>query len=169
MTAAVHPAARTTTGLTDGARSILGRRLYAVLGTQNDDATPHLVPAMFLYDNDQILIETGAATRKARNVAAQGHASVLVHTPDAAWVIGTGPATIAAPGEGRRLHDRIRAKYLTPEGRRACGGLLDEIDDVTIVVTPTRWLRWDLAAFMGALGARGVDPTDAESWFLADD
>lgn len=65
MTAAVHPAARTTTGLTDGARSILARRLYAVLATQNDDATPHLVPVMFLYDNDQILVETGATTRKA--------------------------------------------------------------------------------------------------------
>ena len=169
MTAAIHPAARATTGLTDDARSILGRRLYGVLGTQNDDATPHLVPVMFLYDNEQILIETGAATRKARNVAARGHASVLVQTPDAAWVLGTGPATIAAPGEGTRLRDRIRAKYLTPAGRQSCDGLLDEMDDVTIVVTPTRWLSWDLAAFMGTLAAQGVDPTAADSWFLADD
>lgn len=49
-----------------------------------------------LYDNDQILIETGAAARKARNVDARGHASVLVHTQDAAWVIADGPATIAS-------------------------------------------------------------------------
>ena len=33
MTAAIHPAARATTGLTDDARSILGRRLY---GTFNE-------------------------------------------------------------------------------------------------------------------------------------
>lgn len=169
MTAAIHPAARTTTGLTDGARSILGRRLYAVLGTQNDDATSHLVPVMFLYDNEQILIETGAATRKARNVAARGHARVLVQAPDAAWVIGTGPATIAHGADATRLNGSIRAKYFTPEGLQACGGLLDEMDDVTIVVTPTRWLSWDLAAFMEALAARGVDLSAAGSWFLADD
>ncbi len=168
MTAAIHAAARTTAGLTDGARAILGRRLYAVLGTQNDDATPHLAPVMFLFDGEQILVETGGTTRKARNVAARGRASVLVHTPDAAWVIGEGPAVVAAGGEGRRLRDRIRAKYLTSEGLQACVGLLDEMDDVTIVVSPTRWLSWDLAAFMGALSSRGVDLASADAWFLPD-
>jgi hypothetical protein len=52
---------------------------------------------------------------------------VLVQTPDAAWVIRGADAI--------HLNGSIRAKYLTPEGQQPCGGLLDEMDDVTIVVT----------------------------------
>jgi len=149
-TAAIHPAARAKRGLNELARQILERRLYAVLGTESDDGTPHLVPVMYLYDSGQVLIETGAATHKARNVAARRHATVLVQTPEASWVLGAGPAKIA-------------------RGADACGQVLNEMDDITIVVTPTRRLTWDLAAFMGILATRGVDLTHADSWFLADD
>ncbi len=167
-TVAIHPAARATRGLTDAARSILHRRLYAVVATQNDDGIPHLAPAMFLFDGERLVIETGAATRKARNVTARGHASVLVQAPDPAWVLGSGPAGVVTGDDAVQHRDRIRAKYLTPGGQQACGDLLDEMDDVAIVVTPTDWLSWDLTAFMEALAMRGVDPAGAEGWFLSD-
>lgn len=168
-TVAIHPAARASRGLTDAARTILERRVYAVLATQNDDGTPHLAPVMFLFDGERIVVETGAATRKARNVAARGHASVLVQTPEAAWVLGTGAAAVVSGADAVQHRDRIRAKYLTQSGQRACGGLLDEMDDVAIIVTPTDWLSWDLAPFMQALVARGIDPAEADDWFLSDD
>jgi len=168
-TVPIHRAARAGRGLTDAARAVLKRRVYAVLTTQNDDGTPHLAPVMFLYDGEQILIETGTSTRKARNVAARQHGSVLVQTPEAAWVLGAGPATIVRGAAAVRHHDAIRAKYFTARGQEACGGLLDEMDDVVILVEPTHWLSWDLTSFMENLAARGIDPTEAGNWFIPDD
>lgn len=140
-----------------------------MLATQNDDNTPHLAPVMFLFDGECILIETGAPTRKARNVAARRHASVLIQSPEAAWVLGAGPATIVSGGDAVHHRHRIRSKYLPDTGQKACGDLLDEMDDVIIVVEPTHWLSWDLTAFMECLAARGVGPTDADNWFIPDD
>lgn len=165
----IHPAARASRGLSAAARSILERRLYAVVATQNDDATPHLAPVMFLFDGRRIVFETGAGTRKARNVAARGHASVLVQTPEAAWVLGSGPATVVSGIQAADHRESIRSKYLTASGQQACSGLLDEMDDLTIVITPTNWLSWDLTAFMESLATRGVDPAEADGWFLSDE
>lgn len=164
----IHPAARTAEGLTDDARSILQRRVYAVVGTQNPDGSPHLAPVMFLFDGRRILVETGATTRKARNVASRGSASVLVQTPEVAWVLGTGPAQVVRGQDAVLQRTRIREKYLTAAGRAACDLLLDEMDDVTIVIEPTRWLSWDLTAFVDRLVSDGVDPSTADGWFLTD-
>jgi hypothetical protein len=43
------------------------------------------------------------------------------------------------------------------------------MDDVTILVVPTHWLSWNLTAFMEDLATRGVDPSDADNWFVSDD
>ena len=58
IASAIHPALRARHGLNEQARQILDRRLYAVLGTENDDRTVHLAPVMFLLDGARILIET---------------------------------------------------------------------------------------------------------------
>ena len=97
MMTAVNPVHRTSHGLTDGARAILERGRYAVLGTRNGDGSVHLVPVMYGVDGDRILIETGLATRKARNLATHPHATVVVLDPaaqDEAWVSGSGPLAI---------------------------------------------------------------------------
>ena len=133
-----------------------------MLGTENDDRTVHLAPVMFLLDGTRILIETSTASRKARNLAARPRASVVVHTADAAWAFGSGPATITRGAEARRLNERIRAKYLTDRGQRACGDLLAELDDITIVVTPTRWLSWDMNELLANIAARGADLDEIE-------
>ena len=93
---------------------------------------------------------------------------MVVHTADAAWAFGSGPATITGGAEARRLNERIRAKYLTDRGQRACGDLLAELDDITIVVTPTRWLSWDMNELLANIAARGADLDEIEDWFRAD-
>ena len=168
-TSAIHPALRASRGMSEPTRQILDQRLYAVLATENDDGSVHLAPVMFLYADERILIETAATTRKARNVAARPTASVLIQTPDAAWTLGTGPATIVQGTDAAHLNERIRAKYLTPEGQHACGELLAELDDITIAVAPTRWLSWNIGPLMETLAGRGVDVDQAESWFRADE
>jgi PPOX class probable F420-dependent enzyme len=168
IASAIHPALRARHGLDEHARQILDRRLYAVLGTENEDRTVHLAPVMFLLDGTRILIETSTASRKARNLTARPQASVVVHTADAAWALGSGPATITRGAEARRLNERIRAKYLTDRGQRACGDLLAELDDITIIVTPTRWLSWDMNELLENIAARGADLHEIEDWFRAD-
>ena len=165
----IHAVARSNRGLTDAARSVLERRLYAVLATQNDDGTPHVAPVWFHFDGERIIIETGAATRKARNVAARPHASVLVHTPEATWVLGTGPAHIVSGGDAARHRHGIRTKYFTARGQEVIGDFMDELDDVVVLIEPTHWLSWDLTGFMHAVAARGIDPTDADTWFVRGD
>lgn len=167
---AIHPVYRARHGLSDAARRILDRRLYAVLGTENDDGSVHLVPVLFLFDHEHthILVETAAVTRKARNIAARPRASLLVQTPEAAWVSGSGPATLVRGAEATRLSDSIRAKYLTDQGQKECGSVLAELDDVTIVLTPTRWLGWDMNALLDTFAARGASLDDTELWFQAD-
>lgn len=154
-------------GLDDAARALLDSRAYAVLGTENPDGSPHLAPVMFLFDGERLLAETSAATRKARNVAATGRARLLVQAPDASWVSGDGPATVVRGPEATRLSDPIRAKYLTPAGLAAVGAILAELDDVTIVIRPQRWLRWDLGGFLATAAARGLDLAGADDWFVA--
>lgn len=156
-------------GLDDAARAILGRTLYAVLATENADGTAHVAPLMFLFDGEEILVETGAATRKARNVEARGRASVLVQTPEASWVLGSGPARVVGGPESRRLNEGIRGKYLTAAGEEACGRVLADVDDVTIVVTPERWLAWDVGGLMAAFAAGGADMAQAGAWFRTDE
>ncbi|MGH9156279.1 MAG: pyridoxamine 5'-phosphate oxidase family protein [Acidimicrobiales bacterium] len=169
VTAGIPPAFRARRGLSEQARQILDRRLYAVLGTENDDTSVHLVPVMFLLDGRRILIETAATTRKARNVETRRHASVLVQTPDAAWAFGCGPATLVRGADADRLNEQIRAKYLTDDGERACGALLAELDDITIVIAPSRWLGWDMTGLLEGLAAGGADLDQAESWFRSDE
>ena len=139
-----------------------------MLGTENDDRTVHLAPVMFLLDGTRILIETSTASRKARNLGVRPRASVVVHTADAAWAFGSGPAAITPGAEARRLNERICAKYLTDRGQRACGDLLAELDDITIVVTPTRWLSWDMNELLANIAAHGADLDEIKHWFRPD-
>jgi hypothetical protein len=53
--------------------------------------------------------------------------------------------------------------------QRACGDLLDELDNVTVVLTPTRWLGWDMAGLLEILAARGADLEQPETWFRRDE
>lgn len=161
----VHPALRASHDLTESARKLLGSRTYAVVASENADGSPHLVPVMFDFADGRFYIETGSSTRKARNITARAHATVLVHAPEATWVCGSGPATIEAGADAVRHNQRIRAKYFTAAGEEACGDVLAALDDVTIIVTPTRWLAWDITMLLGHFAAHGADLDQMETWF----
>jgi hypothetical protein len=166
---AVHPAFLATRGIDVDLDDVLDRRVYGVLCTQNDDGSPHLVPVMFLRDRGRLVVETGRATRKARNVVARRHATLLVQTPDASWVAGSGPARLVPATSEPELREAMRTKYLTAAGRVACDALLDEMDDSLVVVEPAHWLSWSIGRFMASLAAQGVDLSGADGWFRADD
>lgn len=166
---AVHRLYRTRAGLDATAAGILEAGQYLVLGTSNDDGSTHLAPVMYRHEGGRLLIETSAATRKVHNVLARGRATALVLDPRAdgtSWVSGAGAARVVRGGEAAAIGRRIRSRYLTASGEAAMGTVLAHLDDVAIVVTPDRWLRWDATALLETVAEHGADLATAGDWFL---
>ncbi len=163
-----HAVYRPSHGLTHAALEILDHARYAILGTVNPDGSVHMVPVMFRLDEDRVLVQTGEATRKVRNVARCRQATVLAQDPRVngeAWVSGTGPAEVVEGDPALELGRCLRARYLTDLGERELGGVLARYDDTAIVVTPERWMSWDTSAYNATLAAAGVPFEHADQWF----
>ena len=109
---------------------VLAQRLTAALGTLNDDGSIHLTYLLFLYEDGRFLFETSSETRKARNLAARGTASVIVQGRAA-----TGRSLmVEAEGDARLIH--------VPGALDAVDDAWGPIDDVAIELTPRRWRSW---------------------------
>lgn len=166
----VHAVYRTRSGLTPEALEVLAAGRYAVLGTVSPDESAHVVPLMYCWDGQRLLMETSAATRKARNVRRTGRATVLVTDPRCdgeAWVCGSGPAEVVTGAHAAALGRRIRARYLTPAGEEQVGSVMARYDDAVVAVTPQRWLAWDTTALLETFAAHGVDLARAGEWYRA--
>ena len=125
---------------------VLGQRLTATLGTLNADGSVHLASVIFLFDAGRFFIETSSVTRKARNVAARGKATVLVQgmasTGRNLMVSGEGTGRLLSGGDATRANRRVRAKYMVPGALDAIERAWGPIDDVCLEVTPERWRSW---------------------------
>lgn len=164
----VHPTYRTRHGLTDSAVELLDVGHYVVLGTENPDGTVHLVPAMYLFAEGRVYIETSGATRKARNLRDRPRATVLVQDHRAAgtaWVSGTGPAVVIGGPEAQRLGRRIRSRYYTEQGEEQVGSIMARYDDTVLAVAPDRWLSWDMTAFNAMLAEHGAPFDEEAAWY----
>jgi PPOX class probable F420-dependent enzyme len=165
---AVHAAYRPRHGLTAAAVEVFDRARYAILGTENPDGSVHIVPVMFRLDDGRILIQTSATTRKARNVARSGRATVLGQDPKVngeGWVSGSGPAELVHGPEAQQLGHHLRARYLTELGERELGQVMALYDDTAIVVTPDQWMAWDTSAYTATLVEHGVPLDHADRWY----
>jgi PPOX class probable F420-dependent enzyme len=165
---AVNAIYRPRQGLSEAAADVLEQARYAILGTENPNGSVHIVPVMFRLGDGRISIQTNGATRKARNVRRCGRATVLVQDPRAngeAWVSGSGPAQVISGDEAQQVGLLIRARYLTELGEEELGSVLARYDDTAIVVTPTRWMSWDTAAYNTLLAEHGVRFDHADGWF----
>jgi F420H(2)-dependent biliverdin reductase len=125
---------------------ILGQRGVTALGTLNADGSIHLTYLLFLYEDGRFFLETASSTRKARNVAARGVASLLIQgtaaTGRSLMVECEGVARIIALPDAHATNHRIRAKYLVPDAVDAVDAAWGRFDDVSIEVTPARWRSW---------------------------
>lgn len=136
-----------------------------MLSTENLDGSPHSVPVWFVYDGTTFRFRTSSTTRKARNVTDRPRARVLVEH-QAGWVSAVGRAELQSGGEAKRSRDVIADKYLTEEGKRTLGSVLDEHDDTVIVVTPEEWLAWDVTEMLDSVAERGHSTDRFNGWFL---
>jgi hypothetical protein len=125
---------------------VLGQRLAAALGTLNEDGSIHLTYLLFLYEDGQFFLETSSVTRKARNIAARGQASILVHGTASSgrslMVEAEGTARLIELPEAHEVNHRIRAKYIVPDAVEAVDQAWARFDDVAIGIAPVRWRSW---------------------------
>ena len=125
---------------------VLAQRLVATVGTPNRDGSVHLANVIFLHADGKFYFETSSITRKARNAARTGHASMLVQgtaaTGRTLMVSVEGSARVLRGEEAHDINHRVRAKYIKaevlPEFDRAWG----QLDDVAVEITPRAWRSW---------------------------
>src|SRR3982751_4134817 len=73
------------------------------LSTVNEDGSPHVTPVGALWLDDTFWFQTGAGTRKARNVARDPRCSIAVSIRDADVVIEGDAARVTEPGAVARI------------------------------------------------------------------
>jgi PPOX class probable F420-dependent enzyme len=166
-----HPAFQARSGLSDWARGVLGRRVYAVLATVNRDGSPHIVPVGFAFDGGRLLIPTVSGSKMVRNVEADARARVLVQAPGVTtgvdgWVAADGRAHVVRGAEVGDLRRFAEGRYLTEAGKRAYDAALAPAMDAVIVVDPARWTTWISSDVYASLRAQGYREEEIGGWFL---
>jgi PPOX class probable F420-dependent enzyme len=141
---------------------LLQGRFIATLATHNPDGTIHLTAVWFLYESGSFFVATSSKSRKARNIAAQSTASMMVDVrrPGAErGVTAAGKAELLSGENSRARNKRIHSRYLSTAAMAdpAIEPVFAAFDDITIRLTPTSWTTWDMAtldaqAFAGRLG-----------------
>lgn len=103
--------------LADGART-------GKLATTRPDRRPHVAPIWFVLDGDDVVFTTGSDTVKARNLAREGRAAMLVddESPPFSYVMVEGPVRISDDLAAMLpLATRIGGRYMGEEHGEAFG------------------------------------------------
>lgn len=155
--------------LTDSMRHFLDHHVYATLATQNADGSMHVVPLIYRFDGQRLVMATSSTTRKARNIAARPAVTVTVDDrDDPRWVSARGTAELVRGQRARELNQSVYRLWMTDEGLAVVGRFLATIEDVTIVVTPDTWQGWDIeSTFYRVLAEAGIPLDEPERFFLA--
>ena len=165
--ATLHKLHSTGAGFAEEMRSVLERRVYATLATENADGSVQMAPLWFAFDGDRFLFESGSRTRKVRNLERRPRARVLVEAPyRSGWVSAAGPVTLAYGDEAQRLNEQVWSRYCTEAGQKVWADVAAPHDDVTIILTPEKWSSWSAAGLVATLIEGGYRAEDAGDWFL---
>src|SRR5450755_3412500 len=143
-------------------QEILQGRYIATLGTENADGTIHLTAVWYLFEDGHLFVATSSKSRKARNVAARPKASLMVDVrkPGAErGVTAAGKVELISGDQSQELNRRIHSRYMSAAAIAdpQIGPVFASFDDVSLRLTPTSWITWDMSvldaqAFSGRLG-----------------
>ncbi|MGH2899344.1 MAG: pyridoxamine 5'-phosphate oxidase family protein [Solirubrobacteraceae bacterium] len=146
---------------------VLAQREIATLGTLNEDGSVHLAYVIFLFEDGVFRLETASVTRKARNIAARGTASIAVggraSTGRPLMVEAEGAATIIHAPAAAALNRRVLDKYVVPDAVDDLNAVWSRFDDVSIELTPTRWRSWT-NSLLRAEAEAGTGRSYGEIW-----
>lgn len=130
-------------------RELLNGRYVASLATRNPDGSMHIVAVWFLFDGSQVYVATSSRSRKARNLQSNPGASVMIDSRDVAVSHGiniAGTAKLLTGDSSQRWNERLHRKYLSDAALAdpRVGPVFAAFDDVTIQITPTSVISWDM-------------------------
>jgi PPOX class probable F420-dependent enzyme len=130
-------------------RQLLDGRYIASLATQNPDGSIHMVAVWYWFDGASIYVATAARTRKARNLQSSPRVSLMIDARDPAASYGiniAGAAQILTGDSSREWNARVHGKYLSESAltNPKVGPVFASWDDVTIQITPTSVIAWDM-------------------------
>jgi PPOX class probable F420-dependent enzyme len=129
--------------LADGVRT-------AKVATTRADGSPDVVPVWFLVDGEQIVFTCGATSVKARNLARDPRAAVVVDDeafPHAFVTVRATAEMTVRPPDLRTWLTRIAARYVGDDRADEYARRNEAIDDCLVRLTPERILaRADVAA-----------------------
>jgi len=145
-------------------QEIVQRRAIATLATHNSDGSSHLTSVWFLFEDGRFYVGTMQGLRKARNIAANSQASLLVDVREPGQergVAATGNAAIITGKRSEDLNLRIHQRYLSSAALAdpRVGGVFAKMDDITIEIVPSSWTSWDMRVLgKQMLGEAGATP-----------
>ena len=137
--------------LTEDILAFLSGRRIASIATLNPDNSIHVTAVWYLFEGDAFYIGLSSHSRKWKNCMARPQVTLMIDSRIAAKERGVTAIGTAHPitGDESKLWNRkIHERYLTPAAINdpLVGGVYAEGDDVTLKITPEKWLTWDIAA-----------------------
>jgi PPOX class probable F420-dependent enzyme len=144
-------------------RQLLDGRHVASLATENPDGSIHMVAVWYWFDGARVSVATSSRSRKARNLQANPKTSLMIDSRDPAVSCGiniVGTAEILSGESSQKRNAEVHRKYLSEAALAdpRVGPVFAQWDDVTIQITPTSVIAWDMREadrqfFGGALGS----------------
>lgn len=164
---AIDPVYRTPHGLTPELRENLLTQGNVVLATISDDGSPHLTELLFDIDSqDRILMPTPHNTRKVKNLR-QRPVATLFFYDQPGWASCYGDVEIIEGEQAVELNRLNRERLLTESGHNTIGLVLARHEDLTLRLTPKKWLSWSGGSLVPAIIELGgdVEANPPETWF----
>jgi len=127
---------------------LLGRYI-ATLATENADGSIHMVAVWYYFDGESVYVATAGRSRKAQNVSRGSRVSLMIDSRDLAGQRGitiTGTARLLSGAPSSPWNEKVHHKYLSTAALvdPKVGPVFTQWDDVTIQITPTSVIAWDL-------------------------
>ena len=151
-------------------RELLEARLVGVLATIEPDGAVHAVPLWYASDGEAIVLATGSASRKVRNLRRDRRVTLVLHDSRPGFEICRGlhpRRSRARRGRRRGTDRRARSRALPEPGRRAPPAAREFLasDDLAIRLHPVAAVTWDERTSLAARelrlagGALPLEPT----------
>jgi len=131
------------------AQQLLSGRYVASLATHQPDGSIHVVAVWYWFNGTHIYVATATRTRKAKNLQSSPKVSIMIDARDPAASFGvniTGNARLVAGESSKKLNAEIHRKYLSTDAitDARVGPVFAAWDDVTVEITPTSVVVWDM-------------------------
>ena len=130
-------------------QQLLKGRYIATLATQNSDSSIHMVAVWYWSDSAKIFVTTSSRSRKGKNVQSNPKVSIMIDSRDPLASFGAtiaGSAKILSGQTSQQRGAEIHRKYMSEAAiaDAKVGPVFAMWDDITIEITPTSVISWDM-------------------------